>query len=53
MKKLYPTYIDSSAIDLQTMIVSAGKIGLQLEVEPKHLADQIAAKFTTLLRVEE
>ncbi|MNN04581.1 Cys-tRNA(Pro)/Cys-tRNA(Cys) deacylase YbaK [compost metagenome] len=53
MKKLYPTFIDSSAIDLHTMIVSAGKIGLQLEVEPNHLADQISAKFTSLVRVEE
>ncbi|MNW43777.1 Cys-tRNA(Pro)/Cys-tRNA(Cys) deacylase YbaK [compost metagenome] len=53
MKKLYPTFIDSSAVDLQTMIVSAGKIGLQLELEPEQLADQVSARFTSLLRVEE
>lgn len=53
MKKLYPTFIDNSATDLQTMIVSAGKIGLQLELEPQQLADQISARFTSLLRTEE
>ncbi|MFX3632871.1 MAG: Cys-tRNA(Pro) deacylase [Candidatus Pristimantibacillus sp.] len=50
MKKLYPTYMDSSAQDLQKMIVSAGKIGLQLELEPKQLAEQLSAVFIPLVK---
>ena len=32
MKKQFPTYIDQSAAEKQSIIVSGGKIGLQLEV---------------------
>ncbi len=32
MKKQFPTYIDQSAADQQSIIVSGGKIGLQLEL---------------------
>ncbi|PLT30271.1 Cys-tRNA(Pro) deacylase [Peribacillus deserti] len=32
MKKNYPTYIDSSAESLEKIIVSGGKIGVQLEL---------------------
>lgn len=49
MKKLYPTFIDKSAVDLDTMIVSAGKIGVQMEVEPLKLAETIGAEFTELI----
>lgn len=37
MKKLYPTFIDSSAEGLERIIVSGGKIGLQMELDPKDL----------------
>ncbi|HPJ00132.1 MAG TPA: Cys-tRNA(Pro) deacylase [Enterococcus sp.] len=37
MKKLFPTYIDQSATSLATMIVSAGRRGLQMELAPQDL----------------
>jgi Cys-tRNA(Pro)/Cys-tRNA(Cys) deacylase len=50
MKKLFPTFIDSSAEVLNTIAVSAGKIGMQMELAPKLLADTVSAKFTELVR---
>lgn len=49
MKKLYPTFIDKSALVLDTMIVSAGKIGMQIEVKPDKLAEMVEAKFVELI----
>lgn len=37
MKKQYETRIDESARNLETMIVSGGKIGVQLEIRPEDL----------------
>lgn len=37
MKKQFTTYIHSSANNLETMVVSAGKIGLQIELSPDNL----------------
>lgn len=37
MKKLFKTVIHSSALEFGTIIFSAGKIGYQVEVEPKEL----------------
>ena len=48
MKKTYPAYLDSSAQHLDTIIVSAGKIGYQIEVNPIALADVIGASFKEL-----
>jgi Cys-tRNA(Pro)/Cys-tRNA(Cys) deacylase len=50
MKKLYPTFIDSSAAQIETMVVSAGKIGMQMEVKPQLLAESVAAKFSELIK---
>ncbi|ALP38851.1 aminoacyl-tRNA deacylase [Paenibacillus sp. IHB B 3084] len=48
MKKLYPTFIDQPAVELETIIVSAGKIGTQLELSPQDLARLIDAQFADL-----
>ncbi|WP_068501461.1 Cys-tRNA(Pro) deacylase [Paenibacillus kribbensis] len=48
MKKLYPTFIDQPALELETIVVSAGKIGTQLEVNPQDLAQIIQAQFADL-----
>ena len=48
MKALFPTAIDGSAEALATIVVSAGKVGLQMEVEPKALAALIKASFADL-----
>lgn len=52
MKKLFPTFIDSRAEGLDTVLVSAGKIGLQMELEPKSLAVQVKGRFVPLIREE-
>ncbi len=41
MKKEYKTVIDSSCETLDTIIVSAGKIGFQVELAPKDLLEVI------------
>lgn len=45
MKKLFPTFIDASAEGLEYIIVSAGKIGMQIKLTPKDLAQAVKAKF--------
>ena len=37
MKKQFDTVIDSSALDFDTIIFSAGKIGYQVELSPDNL----------------
>ena len=49
MKKLFPTVIDKTAEDLETMIVSAGKIGYQVELSPHDLASLVRASFADLV----
>lgn len=45
MKKLYKTVIHEEAKDLETMVVSAGKIGFQVELAPKDLIELIGAVY--------
>lgn len=45
MKKQFTTVIDSSAEPLDSFFVSAGKVGYQIKISPKSLADFINAKF--------
>lgn len=45
MKKHYNTVIDLSAKDLDIIIVSAGKIGYQVELSPNSLVNLIQANF--------
>ncbi len=48
MKKLLPTYIDASAEQLDTMIVSAGRRGLQMELAPADLAKIVRGVFAVI-----
>lgn len=48
MKKLYPTFIDSSADQLGRIIVSGGKIGVQIELSPAVLKEAVKAKTVQL-----
>lgn len=48
MKKLYPTIIDHSALQLDSFIVSGGKIGLQIEVNPRELEKVIKPIFESI-----
>ena len=47
-KKLLPTLIDISAKQCQTMLVSGGKRGLEIEISPADLANLLNAKFSKL-----
>ena len=48
MKKLFPTFIDASAESLEFMIVSAGKIGMQMKLAPSDLARVSKANFSEI-----
>lgn len=45
MKKLFPTYIDEPAKELDTIVVSGGKRGLQIELSPYDLAKIVRGEF--------
>lgn len=50
MKKNYPTILDASAEKLETMIVSAGKIGFQVELAPVELVKAAAGKYASIIK---
>lgn len=50
MKKRYPTFINESAKAKNTVYVSAGKIGSQVELEPLALAEVCGAQFSELVK---
>ncbi|MHC5372727.1 Cys-tRNA(Pro) deacylase [Enterococcus sp. LJL120] len=49
MKKLLPNYFDASAENFATIIVSAGRRGLQMEVAPKELKNLVKGFFVDLI----
>ncbi len=49
MKRKYPTFIHEAALNEDTIIVSAGKIGHQIEIAPGDLAKSVEAKFYDLV----
>ena len=53
MKKLYDTFFDVEAEKFDKIIVSAGKRGLQMEVETEKLIHIINGKVTELKLEEE
>ena len=50
MKKPYSTFVDESAILLNTMLFSAGKIGFQVEMAPDELIAFIGAEYYDLTK---
>lgn len=48
MKKQFPTFIDESAVLLESIFVSGGRIGLQIIISPDDLAGAVGAKFSAL-----
>ncbi|XBG82417.1 Cys-tRNA(Pro) deacylase [Enterococcus cecorum] len=48
MKKLFPTYFDQSALNFATIMVSAGKRGVQMESAPNDLVGLVRGKFVDL-----
>lgn len=50
MKKLFPTFIDETAQSLETIIVSGGKIGVQIELKVEDLTQTTKAHFANLIK---
>ena len=50
MKKQYKTFLDSSCLGLESMIVSAGKIGAQVELSPQELIRLTRAETAALTK---
>ena len=48
MKKAFPSVIDDSALNLDTMAVSAGRVGFQVQLSPDALAGLVRAVFAPI-----
>lgn len=53
MKKLYPTVIDASAREQGSIIVSAGKIGMQMNVQVDDLLTVTKAQLAPIKTIQE
>ena len=49
MKKLFPTYIHETAKDFDRVFVSAGKVGMQVELDPQALVDIVRLEFADII----
>lgn len=50
MKKEFPTYIDKSASGKKYIYVSAGKVGMQVKINPDNLVNLIKASYKDLAK---
>ncbi|WP_027634517.1 Cys-tRNA(Pro) deacylase [Clostridium hydrogeniformans] len=50
MKKLYKTFINESAKDMEKIIVSGGRIGVQIEINPLILLEVIEGEFQDIIK---
>ena len=50
MKKQFATWIDETAILFETICVSGGKVGMQVEVNPQSLCELIKAGLADIIR---
>ena len=50
MKKLYPSFIDAKSEELDLIIVSGGKIGMQMELKVDDLQKAIGSKLADLIK---
>ncbi|WP_291637544.1 Cys-tRNA(Pro) deacylase [Clostridium sp.] len=50
MKKQYKTFIDKTALIMETIIVSGGKIGFQIEINVNLLKNIVCAEFADLIK---
>ncbi|MDR6999454.1 Cys-tRNA(Pro) deacylase [Neobacillus niacini] len=50
MKKDYKTFIAEAAKQFDVMVVSAGKIGVQIVLKPEHLKETAKAEFADLTK---
>ena len=50
MKKQYKTFIQKDALDLDKIVFSGGKIGLQIEMNPKDIEKAIRVEFEDIIK---
>lgn len=50
MTKKYPTFIHETIAECDEVVVSGGKIGIQIVIEPSRLAEITTAHFTDLIQ---
>lgn len=50
MKKEYRTFLDESSRGMESMVVSAGKIGVQIVLEPNKLQEVTKAEFISVTK---
>lgn len=50
MKKVFPTVVDSSALNWDTIYVSGGKIGVQVELAPNDLQKIVPLQFAEITK---
>ena len=53
MKKLYPTVIHESAKEFDEIIISGGKLGVQIILNPNDLAKVVNARFEDVIAIAE
>ncbi|POZ58224.1 Cys-tRNA(Pro) deacylase [Lysinibacillus mangiferihumi] len=53
MKKLYPTVVDASAREQGSIIVSAGKIGMQMHIQLEDLLAVTKAQLAPITTIQE
>ncbi len=49
MKKLFPTFMHETAKDFDRVFVSAGKVGMQVELDPHALVDIVRLDFADII----
>lgn len=49
MKKLYPTFLDETALLFENIFISAGVRGKQIKISPNNLASVINSEFADLI----
>ncbi|MCH6268770.1 YbaK/EbsC family protein, partial [Neobacillus citreus] len=50
MKKQYRTFIDQSCSEIEAIVVSAGKIGMQIVLGPNHLQEITDAELADVIK---
>lgn len=49
MKKLFPTFVAEQAQGLEDIVVSAGKIGMQLKLSPVDLVEVVRGRYAAII----
>ena len=50
MKKYFNTFIDNTANEFETIFISAGKVGYQIEINVKDIEKVIKVSFDNLVK---